>query len=320
MMSTDKYPGMSCPCPGSDVDAWISQLKKKQALDYHQLESLCSKVKEVLTEENNVVEVSSPVTVCGDLHGQFYDLMELFTIVGEPPETNYLFMGDYVDRGYYSVQVVSLLLAMKLRYPQRVTLLRGNHECRLTTQVYGFYDECYATYQSCDAWKCFMSVFDCLPLTALVDNVILCMHGGLSPSLDSIDQIRVLDRFQELPHEGAMSDLLWSDPDDSGWRVGWRDNARGAGYMWGSDISHDFTYSNNLAFVSRAHQVQDAGYNWYHDGKVITIFSAPNYCYRVGNLAGYMTVEEGTHTCYTFEAAPRDESETLSKNYTTYFC
>ncbi|KAG7172636.1 Serine/threonine-protein phosphatase 2A catalytic subunit alpha isoform-like [Homarus americanus] len=314
-MAFAQIPGMTYPNPSNDVDAWIAQLKRRETLSLRQVESLCSKVSEVLTEESNVVEVSSPVTVCGDLHGQFYDLMELFTISGEPPETNYLFMGDYVDRGYFSVQVVSLLLALK-----RVTLLRGNHESRLTTQVYGFYDECFATYQSGEAWKYFMEVFDCLPLTALVDDKILCMHGGLSPSLDSVDQIRVLDRFQELPHEGAMSDLLWSDPDDSGRRLGWRDNARGAGYMWGSDVSHDFTYSNNLEFVSRAHQVQDAGYNWFHDGKVITIFSAPNYCYRVGNLAGYMTVEDGTYNCYTFEAAPREFSAPIAKTMNSYFC
>ncbi|KAK7082078.1 Serine/threonine-protein phosphatase 2A catalytic subunit beta isoform, partial [Halocaridina rubra] len=275
-------------------------------------------VSEILTEENNVVEVSSPVTICGDLHGQFYDLMELFTVAGEPPNVNFLFMGDYVDRGYFSVVVVSLLLSLKLKYPQRVTLLRGNHECRQSTQVYGFYDECLGIYHNSEAWSYFMNVFDCLPLTALVDNKILCMHGGLSPSLDSVDHIRVLDRLQELPDEGAMCDLLWSDPDEEK-NMGWSISARGAGYLWGPDVSHDYTFSNNLECVSRAHQMQNDGYTWCHDEKVVTIFSAPNYCYRCGNLAGYMVVQNGEKTCYSFEAAPRDNSTMINKNAFGYF-
>lgn len=297
----------------NDVDSWIAQLKKKEPLSLKEVDNLCKKVQEVLVEESNLVEVSSPVTICGDIHGQFYDLMELFKVAGEPPEVNYLFMGDYVDRGYYSVVVVSLLLALKLRYPQRVTLLRGNHESRQTTQVYGFYDECFSIYNTSAAWSHFMAVFDTLPLSAVVDDSILCMHGGLSPSLDTLDQIRILDRFQELPHEGAMCDLLWSDPDDSGWRAGWGMNARGAGYMWGADISHDFTHNNGLECVTRAHQVMDGGFQWCHDEKVVTVFSAPNYCYRCGNLAGYMVVEDGMHTCHTFEAAPREKTGPLMR-------
>ncbi|XP_068231089.1 serine/threonine-protein phosphatase 2A catalytic subunit beta isoform-like [Palaemon carinicauda] len=315
-MEIDNFSSLSISC---DVDVWIEQLKKREPLSISQLKSLCFKITEVLTEENNVVEVSSPVTVCGDLHGQFYDLMELFKVAGEPPHVNYLFMGDYVDRGYFSVVVVSLLLALKLKHPQRVTLLRGNHECRQSTQVYGFYDECLSIYHTSEAWAQFMNVFDCLPLTALVDNKILCMHGGLSPSLDSVDHIRVLDRFQELPHDGAMCDLLWSDPDEGGRRLGWSLSARGAGYMWGPDVSNDFTYSNDLECVSRAHQMQDAGYTWCHDDKIVTVFSAPNYCYRCGNLAGYMVVDNGCKKCYTFEAAPRDRTTMISKNVISYF-
>lgn len=303
----------------NDVDSWIRQLRKREPLSINQVKSLCFKVSEILTEENNVVEVSSPVTVCGDLHGQFYDLMELFKVAGEPPDVNFLFMGDYVDRGYFSVVVISLLLALKLKHPQRVTLLRGNHECRQSTQVYGFYDECLSIYHGSEAWSHFMNVFDCLPLTALIDNKILCMHGGLSPSLDSVDHIRVLDRFQELPHDGAMCDLLWSDPDDGGRRLGWSLSARGAGYLWGPDVSHDFIYSNDLECVSRAHQMQDSGYSWCHDDKVVTVFSAPNYCYRCGNLAAYMVVDEGTRKCYNFEAAPRDKTTMIDKNIIGYF-
>lgn len=133
---------------------------------------LSSKAREILMEESNVQAVKAPVTVCGDIHGQFHDLMELFKIGGNCPDTNYLFMGDYVDRGYYSVETVTLLVALKVRYRNRVTILRGNHESRQITQVYGFYDECLRKYGNANIWKYFTDLFDYLPLTALVENQV----------------------------------------------------------------------------------------------------------------------------------------------------
>jgi serine/threonine-protein phosphatase 2A catalytic subunit len=154
--------------------------------------------REILKEESNVQPVRSPVTVCGDIHGQWNDLIELFRIGGSCPDTNYLFMGDYVDRGYYSVETVTLLVCMKVRYKERVTILRGNHESRQITQVYGFYDECLRKYGTANVWKYFTDLFDYLPLTALIENQVFCLHGGLSPSIETLDHIRALDRFQEV--------------------------------------------------------------------------------------------------------------------------
>jgi serine/threonine-protein phosphatase 2A catalytic subunit len=176
----------------------------------------------------------------------------LFKIGGKCPDTNYLFMGDYVDRGYHSVETVTLLIALKIRYPSRITILRGNHESRQVTQTYGFYDECLRKYGSANVWKHLTDLFDFFPLTAVVENKFFCLHGGLSPSLDNISDIRSIESHIETPHEGPMCDLLWSDPDE---RCGWGISPRGAGYTFGQDISEQFLHNNNLSLICRAHQL-----------------------------------------------------------------
>ncbi|MXQ84198.1 hypothetical protein E5288_WYG014301 [Bos mutus] len=300
-----------------DLDQWVEQLNECKQLNENQVRTLCEKAKEILTKESNVQEVRCPVTVCGDVHGQFHDLMELFRIGGKSPDTNYLFMGDYVDRGYYSVETVTLLVALKVRYPERITILRGNHESRQITQVYGFYDECLRKYGNANVWKYFTDLFDYLPLTALVDGQIFCLHGGLSPSIDTLDHIRALDRLQEVPHEGPMCDLLWSDPDDRG---GWGISPRGAGYTFGQDISETFNHANGLTLVSRAHQLVMEGYNWCHDRNVVTIFSAPNYCYRCGNQAAIMELDDTLkYSFLQFDPAPRRGEPHVTRRTPDYF-
>lgn len=222
----------------SNLDRQIEQLKQCEIIKENEVKALCAKAREILVEEGNVQRVDSPVTVslayyidqnilesaclqvfiiytqvCGDIHGQFYDLKELFKVGGDVPETNYLFMGDFVDRGYYSVETFLLLLALKVRYPDRITLIRGNHESRQITQVYGFYDECLRKYGSPAVWRYCTEIFDYLSLSAIIDGKIFCVHGGLSPSIQYLDQIRAIDRKQEVPHDGPMCDLLWSDPE-----------------------------------------------------------------------------------------------------------
>lgn len=288
----------------ADLEAWLSKLHLGTPLTEHEVKQLTELARERLLQESNVQPVQAPVTVCGDIHGQWHDLMELFRIGGSAPDTNYLFMGDYVDRGYYSVETVSLLVCLKVRYPDRVHILRGNHESRQITQVYGFYDECVRKYGSANVWKLFTDLFDYFPLTAVVDDAIFCLHGGLSPSIDTLDHVRQLDRVQEVPHEGPMCDLLWSDPDD---RAGWGISPRGAGFTFGADISAAYNHRNGLTTVARAHQLVMEGYNWSHEGAVVTIFSAPNYCYRCGNQAAILEVDENrTHQQFLqFDPAPR---------------
>lgn len=211
---------------GGALEQRLKRLEEGRVIPEDEVRALCDKAIEILDDEPNVVPVSSPVTIVGDIHGQYADFLELMEIGGRAPDTNYLFLGDYVDRGYDSVETLCTVLAMKVRWPWRVTLLRGNHESRQITQVYGFYDECLRKYGSAEPWKQLTAMFDHLPLAALVDNSVFCPHGGLSPSLDTLDHVRQLDRNQEVPHEGPMCDLLWSDPDD---RCGWGISPRGAG-------------------------------------------------------------------------------------------
>lgn len=326
------------------------------------------------------MQVDAPVTICGDIHGQFHDLMELFRVGGDVPDTNYLFMGDFVDRGFYSLESFLLLLCLKVRYPDRITLIRGNHESRQITTVYGFYDECLRKYGSANVWRYCCEVFDYLALGALVlgtsstlepafnasmdqgsqtmpevddeieieimnsrnevtarfprsrrriidnDNMassppaspnlhtpsktgpagtgasgdsggslatgggaVLCVHGGLSPLIDSVDKIRLLDRKQEVPHEGAMCDLLWSDPDEID---GWGLSPRGAGFLFGADIVKRFNHMNSLSLIARAHQLVMEGFKEMFDSSIVTVWSAPNYCYRCGNVAAIMELGE----------------------------
>jgi serine/threonine-protein phosphatase 2A catalytic subunit len=303
---------------GLQLEKWIEQLyERKESLQEHEIMALCSKAKEVLQKESSVQPVKCPVTVCGDIHGQWHDLKELFRIGGTPPDTNYLFMGDYVDRGYYSVECVTLLVCYKIRYPDRVVILRGNHESRQITQVYGFYDECIKKYGNANVWKNFTDLFDYLPLTALIEDSIFCLHGGLSPALETLDDIRQINRFQEVPHEGAMCDLLWADPDDG---RGWGISPRGAGYTFGEDISAKFCTCNKLNMISRAHQLVMDGFSWSHDQKLITLFSAPNYCYRCGNQAAIMLVDENMQKqLLQFDPAPRQGEPNISKRSPEYF-
>ncbi|KAI4095847.1 MAG: hypothetical protein LQ344_001401 [Seirophora lacunosa] len=364
----------------SDLDRAISDLRACKTIPEPAVRDLCHKARELLIEEGNVVQVDAPVTICGDIHGQFHDLMELFRVGGDVPDTNYLFMGDFVDRGFYSLESFLLLLCLKVRYPDRITLIRGNHESRQITTVYGFYDECIRKYGSANVWRYCCEVFDYLALGAIVlgtsaqlepaymdpeaqanlpvtdeeieieimnarnevtsrfpryrrrpienenmasspsrspnahtpsktgpagtgasadsggslsnsGGAVLCVHGGLSPLVETVDKIRLLDRKQEVPHEGAMCDLLWSDPDEID---GWGLSPRGAGFLFGADIVKRFNHMNDLSLIARAHQLVMEGFKEMFDSSIVTVWSAPNYCYRCGNVAAILELGEDT--------------------------
>ena len=206
--------------------------------------------------------------------------------------------------------IISLHL-LKVRYPDRITLIRGNHESRQITQIYGFYDECVRKYGNSNVWRYCCDLFDYMSLGALIDNQVFAVHGGLSPSINSLDQIRFIDRKREVPHEGPMCDLLWSDPEDVN---GWGLSPRGAGYLFGGNIVERFLHENDLNLIARAHQLVMEGYKQMFNDQLVTVWSAPNYCYRCGNVASVLKLDESLQREFIlFNAADQEKSLSPSK-------
>ena len=299
-------------------DKWLETLKQCKCLTEHDLKILCDKVRELLCEESNVQPISVPVIVCGDIHGQFFDLMNLFEKGGDLPDKKYLFLGDYVDRGYNSVETLEYLLCLKLKYQGRITLLRGNHESRQICYSYGFYEEITRKYGNANPWRYFNDLFDYLPIAALIEGKIFCVHGGLSPLISTVDQIRLINRKQEIPHEGAFCDLMWSDPDDI---EAWVISTRGAGYIFGWKVVNEFNRINDLNLICRAHQLVNEGFKyWFKEKNLVTVWSAPNYCYRCGNKASILKLGQKMEKEFElFDVNEKSDKVPQPKNLVPYF-
>jgi len=249
---------------------------------------IVTQVRELFLQQPMLLDCSAPVNVCGDTHGQYYDLLALFEMGGYPSkEQPYLFMGDYVDRSNQSVETMVLLMCYKLRFPEHVWLLRGNHECASINRIYGFFDECKRKF-SIKLWKTFVDAFNCMPIAALIEKRILCMHGGLSPELVSLDKIRAIERPCTVPDFGILCDILWSDPEPQ--ITGWGLNDRGVSFIFGNDVIHRCCKRFDLDLICRAHQVVEDGYELIAERHLVTIFSAPNYCGEFENAGGMMIV------------------------------
>merc|ERR1719276_127959 len=264
--------------PGTPVD-----------LSVQDATSLCNYAREILINQPMLLELEAPIKICGDIHGQYYDLLRLFEYGGFPPESNYIFLGDYVDRGKQSLETITLMFAFKVKFPENFFLLRGNHECASITRIYGFYDECKRRY-NIKLWKQFCDVFNCLPVCGLIDEKIICMHGGLSPELTNMDQVRRLVRPTDVPETGLICDLLWADPDKD--VVGWEENDRGVSFIFGPDVVSNFLDKHQMDLVVRAHQVVEDGYEFFAKRQLITVFSAPNYCGEFDNAGAMMSIDE----------------------------
>lgn len=290
-----------------DPDSWIDAIRNGKRLEEEQITCLFSQLSDVLYQEGTVHPLSLPITICGDIHGQLYDLFELFRVSGGIENNKYLFLGDYVDRGYFSLETFCYLAALKIRYPGRVYLLRGNHECRQVNQMYGFYDECVNYYGHAGVWRMCNEVFDLLPIGAVVSNKIFCIHGGLSPEIKLIEQIPLIERQDELPSSGPLADLTWSDPDEN--IEEWNVNSRGAGWLFGKQPTHEFCYNNKLDLICRAHQLAMKGFQYFfNEDQLVTVWSAPNYMYRSGNLASVLKIDENYQREFViFQAVPDDQ-------------
>ena len=270
-----------------DVDDMINRLldagysskaTKAVCLKNAEIVAICSAVREVLLAQPALLELGAPVKIVGDIHGQYTDLLRTFEMCGFPPNSNYLFLGDYVDRGKKSLETILLLFCYKLKFPENFFLLRGNHESANVTRVYGFYDECK---RRCNVkiWKTFIDAFNCLPIAAIVASKIFCVHGGLSPSLTHMDDIRQIARPTDVPDYGLLNDLLWSDPADMD--ADWESNERGVSYCFGKKVITDFLSRNDFDLVCRAHMVVEDGYEFFQDRVLVTVFSAPNVSFKL---------------------------------------
>lgn len=260
-----------------------------EQLTENDFNKLCALSQKIFLEQPSLLELSPPLKVAGDLHGQFYDFLRLLDLGGLPPKSNYLFLGDYVDRGRFSLETIGLMLAYKIKYPENFFLLRGNHECANINRVYGFFDECKRRF-NVKLWRTFSDCFSCLPLAAIIDDRIFCCHGGLSPHLTDMDQIRRIKRPVVVPTRGVICDLLWSDPDRK--VPEWGENERGVSYIFSASVVKSFLQAQNLDLVVRAHQVVADGYEFFASRQLVTLFSAPNYCGMFNNNAALMVVDQ----------------------------
>ena len=246
---------------------------------------------EILQKEDSLLKIEAPLYICGDIHGQYYDLLRVFDILNYPPQSTFLFLGDYVDRGKQSLECLLLLLSLKIKYPDKIFLLRGNHECEALNKIYGFFDECKRRL-SIKCFKKITNLFNIMPISALINENILCMHGGLSKDLQNIEQINKILRPTEIPDEGLLCDLLWSDPNNDLLDEDFGNNERNISITFSKNYVKNFVEKNNLDLICRAHQVVEEGFEFFADMKLVTIFTAPNYMGEFDNDGGILEVGE----------------------------
>ena len=290
-------PHLPTPLTAEAIEEMKEKFKDGKKLHRKYLVALLIRAKEVLTEKASMVDLSVPegahLTVCGDTHGQFFDLCNIFTLNGAPAADNpYLFNGDFVDRGSWSVEVLVTLLAYMVLDPTSCHLNRGNHETLNMNRVYGFTGEVAAKFTGNKTMGLFTEVFCALPLAHCIGGKVLVVHGGLfSKDGVKLQDLRTIDRFREPPDEGLMSEMLWSDPQRMNGRG---PSKRGVGVAFGPDVAARFLDDNGLELLVRSHEVKDEGYEIEPGGRVVTVFSAPNYCDQFGNKGCYAVFD---HTC-----------------------
>ncbi|KAI4308063.1 hypothetical protein L6164_031179 [Bauhinia variegata] len=298
------------------VKKMMDDFKNQKFLHKRYAFQIVLQTREMLQALPSLVDIYIPdgkhFTVCGDVHGQYYDLLNIFELNGLPSEENpYLFNGDFVDRGSFSVEVILTLFAFKCMSPSAIYLARGNHESKSMNKIYGFEGEVRSKLND-KFVELFAEVFCCLPLAHVINGKVFVVHGGLF-SVDGVklSDIRAINRFCEPPEEGLMCELLWSDPQPL---PGRGPSKRGVGLSFGGDVTKRFLQDNNLDLVVRSHEVKDEGYEIEHDGKLITVFSAPNYCDQMGNKGAFIQFEapDLKPNIVTFAAVPHPDVKPMA--------
>lgn len=259
------------------------------------------KARSIFLDQPTLLRLSPPVKIVGDIHGQFSDLIRIFNSCGYPPYSNYLFLGDYVDRGHKSLETMLLLLCYKIKYPENFFMLRGNHESANITKIYGFYDECKRRLPSNRLWKNFVDVFNTLPIAATINDKIFCIHGGLLPDLHDLEQIEDIKRPTDIPDKGLLADLLWSDPDrlvKNFSMTNWPKNDRGVSYCFGRKHVDYFCQTFKMDLIVRGHMVVEDGYEFFNRRRLVTVFLAPNYCGEFNNFGAVMSVDKSLYCLF----------------------
>lgn len=267
-------------------------------LSKKEIKFLCNEVMEVFKSQPVCLELTAPISICGDIHGQFDDLCRIFETNGRPDSQSYLFLGDYVDRGENSISTICLLFAYKVKYPDTFFLLRGNHESAMTNRDYGFKGECLTRYSN-TIYTLFNTVFNWLPLVAIVDSSIFCVHGGISPEMKNIEDIKKIQRPLEIPDEGLICDLLWSDPDSIS--TEWGPSSRQTSVCYGQKAVESVINKFKFNLIVRSHQSAKEGYSYPFAPykSVLTVFSAPNY-QNQGNPGAVLNISNTLDTSFTF--------------------
>lgn len=302
MLVEDKYTG-----PRLEDQTKVTVEFVNQLLDYYRNQKVLHRryafqilldIRTYFMSQPSLVDIEVPddrkFTICGDIHGQYYDLLNIFELNGRPSEDNpYLFNGDFVDRGSFSVECIFVLFSYKLLYPNHFFMSRGNHESENMNKMYGFEGEVKAKYTA-NMVDLFTEVYNWLPLCHCINKTVLVMHGGLFAKDDvTLEDIRKTERNRQPPDEGIMCELLWSDPQPM---LGRSPSKRGVGCQFGPDVTKRFLEHNRLEYIVRSHEVKEEGYELCHDGKCITVFSAPNYCDTMGNKGAFINIQ-GTNEC-----------------------
>lgn len=269
------------------MEKYLTRLSSYEILSEEEVEMICEKAIDILILEPNVRKVGPNTIVVGDIHGQFSDLLKIFETFGSPESVNYVFLGDFVDRGEHSLECILYLLVYKIMYPDNLTLLCGNHERRKINKTYGFYDEILVKYGEDTVWELVNKVFEYLNVGCIVDGKYLCVHGGISPRV-SINKLERTDRFRR-SEDSIINDVIWSDPY---YKCGYTSNPRGCGYLFGEDVLKQFLMFNNLDMLIRSHQLVIEGYKWDFEGLCLTIWSAPDYMKKCSNPASVLYIEK----------------------------